>query len=584
MKWLLLLPFWAFFIFYIVREVSDKKLAYPQAPRAGHEYQQELPGSVVAVEPEATANREERVTGGQMSQFARQLRGRVEVLPVTGNGSAMSPLWPIGKQVDDLAGFATDEDPFPWRVFESDELSFYLPESDSFRVEVVEGVGSMPMIGELFYRNEKFPAKWYRIVAGDNITWGAIAVEDADLFDSRQRHPVSEIFHRTLVCGGGVVRFSLDGQGHICRAEWLGNGKRVSLLGWQHSSMNRANYVALAASVELGGSLRIPKSRIKKVISAATMTTKLRMGLLERGMRANDVEKVLGKPVGFSGGVFLYHSTHHQGDSYYRVGFAQDGTFNGLESDWIKTRKDPPIRGTIEWMLEKTEIRAGVPRWIGYDIGALSEQDVAFIFAQVRQQVSSAGGKQWAGICRVLENLADLKLHDEQVLKLLRVRFLEEEVAIRPAIPVLWRWSPVGSRDVFIQKAKDIISGFRWQSPASRPVSQIVEDLRGLLDFIEKDHPGSVELLKLMTQHPNISLREVGFSLWRWLEGAQLRGIALKGLTDTSEKVRLYCAEAIGSGCAIPGDGEFLRGRLQEERVTGIREKLSAAIDALREP
>ena len=136
-----------------------------------------------------------------------------------------------------------------------------------------------------------------------------------------------------------------------------------------------------------------------------------------------------------------------------------------------------------------------------------------------------------------------------------------------------------------MQKAKDVISGFRWQSPVLRPASQTVEDLRLLLDFIGESHPGSVELLKLMAQHPSMRLRELGFSLLPWLKSAELRSLSLKGLTDESDQVRLYCAEAIQSlGCAIPGDGAFLEECLRKERVAGIRENLSLAIAQLREP
>ncbi|MCP4849753.1 MAG: hypothetical protein GY899_17585 [Verrucomicrobiaceae bacterium] len=581
MKWLLLLPFWVFFICYIVRESGEEKVVSRHHQQSANESRREILEPVAAIEHELPVTREARVSGVDMAQSALQFRDKVELLPVIGNDSEMSPLWPIGKQADVLAGFAFGEVSSSWRLFESDNLSFYLPEIDTLRVEVVESMEEIPMIGAIFHRKENFSGSWYRIVAGENITWAVIAVEDAELFDERERHPVAEIFHRTLALGGGVARFSLDGTGHICRAQWLGHGKRVSLLAWQHSSMNRATYAALAASVELGGALRIPKSRLNKLIGAVTMTTKLRMGLLERGMRANEVEELLGKPVGNSGGELIYHSTHRDGDSYYRVGLGEDDTFKGLNNDWIKTRKDPPLRGTIEWMLEKTEIRAGAPGGIGYDIGMLSEKDVVFIFAQVRNQIATAGGKQWVGLCRVLENLADLKLRDEQTLKLLRARFLDEEVDFRPVIPVLWRWSPVGSRHVFMQKAKDVISGFRWQSPVSRPVSHIVEDLRVLLDFIGQDHPGSGELLALMIEHPSIRLREVGFSLWRWLKGDQLRSVVLKGVSDTSDRVRFYCAEAIEAGCAMPEDVDFLRQRLQAERVLGIREKLSSAIDAI---
>lgn len=585
MKWLFLLPFWAFFIFYIMMKVSEEKVVVTEVPRLNNDNQQELGEPVAVVNAEVLPIREKLVTGRQMQQFSGQLRKRVELLPVNSNRSGMSPLWPMGKDPDGLEVLAAGGEFSSWVLFESEELSFYLPEGDALRVEVVEEGELIPMIGALYYRNGKVPLRWYRIVAEGDVTWAAMAIEVADEFDDRLRHPVSESFHRTMEYGGGVARFALDEQGGICRVEWLGNGKRVSLLAWQHSSIHRKAYAALASSVQLRGNLRLPKAKIEGVIRAVTNTARLRLGLLEHGMNAENVQQVLGKPVGISGDVLLYHSRHRQGDFYYRVNLGKDGEFRGLESDWIKPRKDPPIRGSIGWMLEKTEIRAGEPGGIGYDIGALSQQETVFIFDRVNQLVSTVGGKQWNGVCRILENLADMGLKDEEVLNLFRVRFLEEETEIRPAIPVLWRCNPAGCRNIFMQKAKDVISGFRWQSSVLRPASQTVEDLRLLLDFIGESHPGSVELLKLMAQHPSMRLRELGFSLLPWLKSAELRSLSLKGLTDESDQVRLYCAEAIQSlGCAIPGDGAFLEECLRKERVAGIRENLSLAIAQLREP
>jgi hypothetical protein len=261
-----------------------------------------------------------------------------------------------------------------------------------------------------------------------------------------------------------------------------------------------------------------------------------------------------------------------------------DGVFQNLKNDWREVRKDPPLRGTIEWMQEKTEIRAGKPGGIGYDIGALSEEDGRFMVNQLIRRIPLASGSQWSGICRVLENLAELGLQDEQLIDLLRVRFLEEETSIRPAIPVLWRWSEEGSRGIFTQKARDIISAFRWQAPVTRTVAQTTEDLRVLLDFIGEDHPGAGKIIALMAQHSSVTLREEGFSRLAWLRGDQLRTLALEGLSDLSERVRLYCADVLASGVAEPEDKNFLQQRLNKEQSALIREKLSSAVAKLRKP
>jgi hypothetical protein len=584
MKWLLLLPVWVFFICYVAWKLRDDGVDSPEPRVDRHTDPQELPAFSVSAKAGQLMNREQRISGAQMEIVAVKLRKQVQLLPVNEEGCGMSPLWPIEAAGEIVTGLATCPDFPSWRLFESGELSFYIPNDKGMRVEVVDSGGRIPMTGELFYRNEISPDRWYRIVTADNITWGAISVDEGSLFDDRERYPVEETFHRTMVWGGGVARFSLDAGGHVCRAEWLGEGKRVSLLNWQHGSMHRDAYLALAASIELGDELRRPESKLQGIVRSVTLTSRLRMGLLERGMRRDQVQKVLGKPIGITGDLWLYHSPQRNGDQYYRVAFGKDGTFGGLESDWIEIRKDPPIRGTIEWLIEKTEIRAGKAGGIGYDIGVLSDKDVAFIFGQLRQRIRSAGGEQWTGLCQVLANLADLGLKDEEILQDFRVRFLEDEIPIRPAIALLRKWDSVGGRNLFVQKAKDMIASLRWQSPSPRSASGNVADLQVLLDFIGGNHPASGQLLKAMAEHPHIGVRVAGFSFWRWLKGANLRKVALKGLIDTSDQVRLYCADALNSGCATPADVSFLQERLKEEHVAAIREHLTAAITALQEP
>ena len=589
MKWLWLVPFWAFFIYYLAIKPGEKESRFAgevqsvasSAPDIVTE--RELAGPQLAGEKTVSLPREERVAGMKMKGGATQLRERVELLPVTGNAGMFSPLWPMGRKKTLVHGQDSSGQVVSWKLFESEEISFYFPDIASLRVEVVEESLIIPMFGGIYYAG-KGARRWYRIVSEGKITWAAFAIGDAVHFDDGKRYPVSESLHRTMGHGGGVARFALDDQGRICRAEWRGNGKRVSMLAWQHGGAHRDDYASLVASVELGNALRIPFSGLQKVIREVTMTTRSRIGLLEPGMRASDVQKVLGKPVGISGNTLIFHSRLGQGDCYFRVQLGDGGVFKDLKNDWRVVRKDPPLRGTIEWMQEKTQIRAGKPGGIGYDIGALSEEEGRFIVNQLMRRLPTASGSQWSGICRVLENLAELGLQDEQLINLLRVRFLEEETPIRPAMPVLWRWSEEGSRSIFIQKARDIISALRWQATAKRTVAQTADDLRVLLDFIGEAHSGAGKIIALMAQQSNVTLRETGFSRLTWLKGEQLRVLALEGLSDLSEQVRLYCADVLASGVAEPKDENFLRERLGKEQSALIREKLSSAVAKLRKP
>jgi len=582
MKWLLLSPAWIFFTCYLAWKLRDDGDAVPEPEGYKFEAPQELPAFPASAHAEQLISRAQQVEDKQMGTVAVKLREQVQLLPVSEEGRGLSPLRPAEAMGDIETGLVAGPGFASWRLFESGELSFYIPKG--MRVEVVESGERIPMTGELFYQSEISPDRWYRIVGPENITWGAISVDEGRLFDVRERYPVAETFHKTMVWGGGIARFSLDAGGHVCRAEWLGKGRRVSLLEWQHGSMHRDAYLALAASVELGVALRRPESQLQGIVSSLALTGRLRMGLLERGMRREEVQEVLGKPAGIAGELWLYHSPQLNGDEYYRVAFGKDGIFRGLKGDWMKIRKDPPIRGTNKWMLEKTEIRAGKAGGIGYDIGALSDKDIAHIFEQVRQRIHSAGGEQWSELCRVLANLAEMGLQDEESLQVLRVRFLEDEVPIRPAIALLSKSDPVGGRDLFVRKARNVLEILRQQSPAPHPVAGNVSDLHVLLDFIGAGHSASGQLLKSMAEHPHIEVRATGFSFWRWLKGADLRKVALKGLIDKSDQVRLHCAEALASGCAIPADNKFLQECLDEEHVAGIRHRLTAVIAGLEAP
>ena len=590
MKWLWIAPFWVFFICYFVIKLGKK----------GEESQGEtyselilpskvvskgaLPEQIVVDEKTVVLPRKERVEDIQIRSMSDQLRKRVEILPVTGKADIWSPLWPMGRSNIPKEKQYSSGSSGHWTLFESEELSFYIPEIKHLRVEVVEESLIIPMLGSIYHVSAESKCRWYRVALDSGMTWAAIAVDDADHFDDRNRYPVSEKFHRTLAHGGGVARFCLDDHGRICRVQWLGNGRRVSLLSSQHCGARLDDYSILAASLELGNALRVPLTGMQRVIRASTRTVSSRIGLLEPGMRSSDVIDLLGNPVGVSGSTFLYHSVYGNADCYFRIPFGEDGVYYGLGNGWREIRKDPPLRGSIEWMEEKTEVRAGRPGGIGYDIGSLSDGDAHLIINQLMLKIPAAEEIQLTRICRVLENLAELDLQDKRLINLLRARFLEDEVSIRPVISVLWRWNKEGSKSIFMQKARDIISAFRWQLADKVMVSQTADDLRVLLDFIGQEHSETAEIIALMANHGNATLRETGFSLLGWLQGDQLRTLALSGAVDMSDRVRLYCAEVLASGVAESSDENFLREWLSKEQNALIREKLTSAVASLIKP
>jgi len=590
MKWLWLAPFWVFFICYFVIKLGEKG-----GESQGETYSEViLPSKVVSKralpEPNVVDKktvvlpRKGRVADIQIRSKSDQLRKRVEVLPVTGKADIWSPLWPMGRShIPKEEQYSSGSSGY-WKLFESEELSFYIPELKHLRVEVVEESLIIPMLGSIYHLSLESKCRWYRVVLDGGMTWAALSVDDVDHFDDRNRYPVSEIFHRTLEHGGGGARFFLDDQGRICRAQWLGNGRRVSLLSSQHCGARLDDYLALAASLELGNALRVPLTGLQRVIRASTPTVSSRIGLLDPGMRSSDVIDLLGNPVGVSGSTFLYHSVYGNADCYFRIPFGEEGVYHGLGNDWREIRKDPPLRGTIEWMEEKTEVRAGKPGGIGYDIGSLSDGDSQLIINQLMLKIPAAEGIQLIRICRVLENLAELGLQDKRLINLLRARFLEGEVSIRPVISVLWRWNQEGSKSIFTQKARDIISAFHWQVADRGMVSQTADDLRVLLDFIGQGHSGAGEIIALMANHGNATLRETGFSRLGWLQGDQLRTLALAGAVDVSDRVRLYCAGVLESGIAESSDENFLREWLSKEQNALIREKLTSAVASLRKP
>ena len=144
MKWLWLAPFWVFFICYFVIK-SGERTGVSQGDSHSEVVRPSevvikgvLPEPNVIDQKTAVLPRKKQVRDIQIRSASNKLRKRVEVLPVTGKADIWSPLWPMGRSHIPKEDQYSPDDSGYWTLFQSEELSFYIPELKHLRVEVVE--------------------------------------------------------------------------------------------------------------------------------------------------------------------------------------------------------------------------------------------------------------------------------------------------------------------------------------------------------------------------------------------------------------------------------------------------------------
>ena len=585
MKWLILFPAWIFLLSYAIHRVREAN-----ATREDSASQEEAAAREVAmpafaslkgsVQDQPLAPREPLLNGGEVAQLGGEFAWRVQLLPVEeggGNDSLeLSPLWPIGGEGNGALQFAGRGTAVEWRLFEDADISFYYPDIDGVAVESV--TERPPMFGEIFYQSDTATDRWYVIRHGDGTTLAAFSIDREKGFGDLERYPREEVFHKLLDAGGGIARASLTADGGIGRVQWLGNGLRVGLLEWKHCSSSRRDYAAFAASLRLVEPQRDPGGKL--AWSVATAGLEERIGLLEIGMVASEVEMAIGRPVGIADETWVYHTPHREGDRYYRVELA-GGTFAGLAADWRTVRKDPPIEGSIEWMREKTEIRAGDAGGIGYDLGRLDDVEVEQIFSALRQRLPAAEDSEWDDLCRIIANMAEMKLHDDSCLSLLRSRFLEPGLTSRSAILALRSCDAIGARDLFAQKFRDMVGDLRWKREVRDTPGGICDDLRVMLAYVGEGHPEAQELVRMSVGHAHPPIRAVGFSFLGWMDSENARRVAKRGVRNADVRIRRHSAEAFAEHCGTVEDIAVLEHCLTVEGDPETREHLEKAVARL---
>ncbi len=583
MKWLVFFPAWVFLLSYLIFKVKEanRRTADGALPALVGATDADRVAPQVIGADKGGAPRPARVSGEEIRAAGHTFAERVQLLPVDAEAPVVTPLWPAGQ----AGGLATARrtDFRAWRLHAGSELSFYYPDEPGFVVEERRGGAPPPMVGAIFDNRDREAERWYRVVGPGGETWAALSVDRAGGFDRTERFPAGEAFHKWLLAGGAVARASLAEDGTLRRVQWLGRRHRLSLLGWQHVAAHREAYAAFAASVEVAQPVVDGERKLAELVAGEALSS--RLGMLERGMDASGVEAVLGRPAGIADEIWVYHEPRRGGDRYFRVRVAE-GRFRGLDRDWLTVRKDPPIRGTLLWMLEKTGIRAGPVGGVGYDLGPLRDEDVALIFGELRRRLPDAAAGEWADLCQVAANLAEMRLEDEGSLAAIRARFAEVGLPMRSAIQVLQGAEPEGARNLFVRRAVLILSELRWNQD---PGGGLSAELQMLLAYLGRAHAEAEALVLRAAEHPHDAVRAVAFGFWEWFPDERRAALLAAGLEDRSPLVRRRCAEALavlgadGAGGAEGGDARRLERLLRIEQDIETREHLASALERARE-
>ncbi len=577
----ILVPFWVFLLAYLVYKMNGLQRgeriskAHVESPVLGSTDSLAAAGSAIveksiSLPPPPSSP----VSAAELEELTSSARSELFLIPRDAEASPVSFLWPVdhdGPALPALLRHAHESEFETWKPYSDEWISFYYPDDPEFELEVVDGSVNFPMIGEAMWTIQDDAFRRYLLNAGDLGTVCAISLERTSKFDDTERFPHEELFQRFMTHRGMLCRASVIDTGQVRRFQFLADDLCVSVLDWPHCAMHQDAYVRMALSI----APRVPTSSVGRIAKWARDQYGFdgALGFLEKGMAFSEINALLGQAEGVAGDMLVYLRPGAGGNVHYRL-VQKDGKLVGFDKNWRVSRRDPPIDGSLDWMLEKTESTAGASGSVGYDLGSISDEDAAFMFERFLSTAPSASPRDWKTLCRVLANLCEMKLHDNRILSVIRARFLEPGLSQSHAIQVLHAYDADGAKDLYAER-------IRYQLGESADTA--AENLQILFAYLGRGYSGTAALLESAMAHGNPDVRGIAYGFWEWLPETTASMKVFRGLDDESAAVRRRSAEAICEGCGGAHDHiPMLEERLLGEEDAETRHYLVQALARLR--
>ena len=521
----------------------------------------------------------ERLSSEEFERNTNRKLANIRLLPSAEDLSPVSFLWPSddGDRAahPELLKIARRNSFDAWKSYTDEHVAFFYPDAPGIRVELVDGVDPLKIISPEMLPPDAGSFKRYRITAGDAGTLCLISLARANRFDDAPREPQPEVFYRFTESGGGLMRTAFTELGQVRRVELLGEGIRASLLDWPHLAIHQDLYLRIAASIQLAP----PYATLSRLREAAILDYGLqgRLGWLEHGAPESEVIDLLGQPAAHDPEFETLDYICTRGDEhiFYKVPIHQ-GLFVGFGDDWRTVSHSAPDEGSIRWMYEKTDFRAGPPGAAGYDLGPLSDEEAQAIFDRIVEIAPAADAADWTQLAHTIVNLSQHGLRDQRLVEIARARLEDPGADPRPALLALEACDSELSKAAI---AQHIITQFA--STSLDP--ETLDDIYTLIAYLGQDFPGTPQLIDRALGDQSDQVRELGFKFCSWLPEKFALPHLEAGLQDASTDVRRRCASAFASDHGDPErHPEMLEICLSEEQDEEVKILLEDAIQRLR--
>jgi len=472
-----------------------------------------------------------------------------------------------------------------WVRHEDELVSFLVPDDPRVRLEIRKPEDGISVEGDPLRSSGSSFFRCYRLTFRGK-TYGLLLLDRQATFDDNICFCGHVAYEKYLQHHDALYRFSLLEDGKIKKIQILGEGLRLVVFEWTHVPIHQEVYEQIALSVRW----RQPP-RDLRALTAKIQQTYGKTGFLERGMDRGAVVAMLGPPTSEDRDLLRYVSRRSYeeppGSVIEEVTWnipLKDGRFLGLCPDWQKTRRLPPERNSVQWVLARLDGRQG-----DSDSVTLARDDeLPPLLARVVELLPTVREEDyWWMLCRAVVLLAQSDVKDPRVPQIIKKRYLDPQLPAADASEALREYDSEGSQELFAKRIR--LEMLLARKPEAMKDQADYADgwssLEALFGYLRPEHPEREALILEAMDHPHAGVRMDGYKYCADLPDSTERPRLRKGLGDASAQIRMYSAGALtemwASDAENAEDLARLHAQRAKERDENVVEALNQAIKRL---